>query len=191
MAAKIKNIRRAPELTLWEKLYVPEVIQGMIITLKHFFVNMGGFFAEIMGGRDKRKIMTMYYPEEKPTPPPAYRGRPVLVRAADGSEKCVACGLCEVACPPRCISIIGGEREDGTRYPVSYTLDGTRCIYCGRCEEVCPKEAIVMSGEWRHLCEYDRGKMIYNKVELLRTETDVEKRLAAIRDKYYSIKRYR
>ena len=126
-----------------------------------------------------------------PIVPVAYRGRPVLVRSKNGIEKCVACGLCEAACPPNCISIIGGERPNGDRYPDSYVLDGSRCIFCGFCEEVCPKEAIVMSHDWKNLCEYNRSKMVYTKKELLYPERNLQKRFDVLRDKYFSAYRYR
>jgi len=191
MATTVKKIRREVSLTLWEKAYIPEILRGMYITLSHFYVNFSGLIAEFLGGGKKeRKIMTVYYPEETITPPLGFRGRPVLVRGADGLEKCVACGLCEAACPPNCIKIIGGERENGDRYPVSYLLDGARCIFCGRCEEVCPKEAIVMSNSWANLCEYDRSKMLYTKEDLLVSEKDLEPRLAAVRARFYSKTQY-
>lgn len=191
MATKIKKIRRNVTLTAWEKSYVPEVLRGMGITLRHFFINLWGLILEFFwSGKEDRKIVTVYYPEESVTPPPTYRGRPVLVLGKDGLEKCVACGLCEAACPPHCISIIGGERANGDRYPVKYTLDGSKCIFCGRCEEVCPKEAIVMSDDWRNLCEYDRSKMIYEKENLLVPEEKLARRLAVIREKYFGKDRY-
>lgn len=191
MATKVKKVRRNVTLTLWEQSYVPEVLRGLAITLEHFFINFWGLMLEFFwSGKQDRKIVTVYYPEETLIPPPAYRGRPVLVLGADGKEKCVACGLCEAACPPQCISIIGGERGDGERYPVKYTLDGTRCIFCGRCEEACPKEAIVMSDDWRNLCEYDRSKMIYEKEDLLVPEEKLARRIAFIRDKAFGKDRY-
>lgn len=191
MATKIKKVRRNVTLTLWEQSYVPEILRGMIITLEHFFKNLWGLILEFAwSGKEDRKIVTVYYPEESLTPPPAYRGRPVLVLGADGNEKCVACGLCEAACPPQCISIIGAERANGERYPLRYTLDGTRCIFCGRCEEACPKEAIVMSDDWRNLCEYDRSKMIYEKADLLVPEEKLAGRLKFIRDKAFGKDRY-
>lgn len=191
MATTVKKVNRNVELTFWERMYIPEMVRGMWTTMRHFAVNMGGFFMELLGGKRHRKIMTLYYPEEKPVVPPAYRGRPVLVRGEDGLEKCVACGLCEAACPPQCISIVGGERENGDRYPLSYTLDGARCIYCGFCEEVCPKEAIVMSHDWTDLCQGDRTKMVYGKEELLYPERNLKKRLTLIRSKYFGEGRYR
>ena len=191
MAITVKKIERNVEMTLWERSYIPEMIRGIGITMRHFFSNLYGLIKEALGGAEHRKIMTVYYPEEDPVVPAAYRGRPVLVRAEDGYEKCVACGLCEVVCPPHCISIIGGERENGDRYPLTYTLDGSRCIFCGLCEEACPKEAIVMSADWKDLCERDRSKMIYSKEDLLYPERNLKTRLDVIRDKYYSEARFR
>lgn len=193
MAITIKKIERGERLTLWERSYVPEIIRGMLITFRHFNKNMIGFFREHVfgGGRSARKIATLYYPEEQPNLPPAYRGRPVLVRGDDGLEKCVACGLCEAACPPSCISIVGAERENGDRYPDTYILDGSKCIFCGFCEEVCPKEAIVMSDSWKELCTYDRTEMVYDKQTLLRPQASLAKRLEHIRNNSYSSDRYR
>ncbi|MBF0169518.1 MAG: NADH-quinone oxidoreductase subunit I [Nitrospinae bacterium] len=192
MAITIKKIERGPKLTLWERSFVPEILRGMWITSRHFFHNMKTLTQEFAlgGGRSKRSIMTLYYPEERPVTPVAYRGRPVLVRGANGLEKCVACGLCEAACPPHCISIVGAERDNGDRYPTTYTLDGAKCIFCGRCEEVCPKEAIVMSDDWAELCTYDRGEMLYDKERLLRPEASLARRLAFLRNNAFSKARY-
>lgn len=186
MSGAYKKVNRGATLTLWERLYFPEVIRGVLITAGHFVPNFISVTKAYFGGKPSdRKIMTLYYPEEKPVLPEAYRGKPVLVRAKDGREKCVACGLCEVACPPKCISIVGGMREDGTRYPVTYVLDGAVCIFCGFCEEACPEEAIVMSDRYAGLCEYDRRPMVYDKEALLVPEEKLTKRLDYIRRRMY------
>jgi NADH-quinone oxidoreductase subunit I len=179
---KPKKVRKNLDLTLWERLYIFEIMRGLYTTTKHFTTNMIGFVVSPNG--KKRSIFTVYYPEEQVTLPPAYRGRPVLVMREDGTEKCVACGLCEKICPASAISIIAGERGDGDRYPVSYTLDGSRCVYCGYCEEVCPKEAIVMSSEYQGLAERDRSNMRYPKEKLLRSEDSVKDRIEYIRRIY-------
>jgi len=191
VAINIKKVDRNVTMTFLERMYIPYMLHGMWVAVRHSAVNMLGFFEEILAGKSKRRVMTLFYPEEYPEIPPAYRGKPVLVRRDDGLEACVACGLCEAACPPSCISIIGGERDNGERFPVSYTLDGTRCIYCGFCEEVCPKEAIVMSDRFQGLCEYDRSKMIYDKESLLVPRRELQRRLDTIRNKYFSEERYR
>lgn len=186
MAGKYKPVARPVEMTLWEKSYVPEIIRGIIVTMSHFFPNfVGVFHAYLTGNPKKRRIMTIYYPEEKPVIPDAYRGRPVLVRNPDGRERCVACGLCEVACPPKCIFIIGAQRKDGTRFPKTYMLDGSICIFCGLCEEACPEEAIVMSRQYENLAEYDRKLMLYDKESLLVPAEKLERRLEYMRKRMY------
>ncbi len=39
MAAKVKVVRR-PELTFWEKLYIPQILCGLKNTFRHFFRNL-------------------------------------------------------------------------------------------------------------------------------------------------------
>ena len=179
---KPKRVRKNIELTLWERLYIFEIIRGMHITTIHFFLNLLGFIFPPKG--KKRRIMTVYYPEEKLTLPVAYRGRPVLVMRENGTEKCVACGLCEKICPASAITIIAEEKENGERFPAAYTLDMARCVYCGYCEEVCPKEAIVMSAEYEGLARRNRQNLRFSKDKLLRPEKSVKDRIEYIRGIY-------
>ncbi|GMT42207.1 MAG: NADH-quinone oxidoreductase subunit I [bacterium] len=186
MPGAYRRVNRNLTLTFWEQLYVPEVLRGISITARHFFPNFISVFkAYFLGKPELRKIMTVYYPEELPVIPEAYRGKPVLALNEDGRERCVACGLCEVACPPKCIYIIGGMRKDGTRYPVSYTLNGSVCIFCGLCEEACPEEAIVMSHVYKNLAGYSREEMLYQKEDLLVPVDKLERRLNYIRKRMF------
>ena len=57
-------VNRNIKLTFWEKIYIPEIIRGMIITSKHFFGNLFGFIPFLLGKKKERKIFTVYYPEE-------------------------------------------------------------------------------------------------------------------------------
>jgi NADH-quinone oxidoreductase subunit I len=88
-----------------ERLYLPAIVGGMAITIKHF--------KNMLLGRTK---VTVQYPEERLDNdlPDYYRGAPALVRDADDRVRCVACQLCEFICPPRAIKIVPGEiaRED-------------------------------------------------------------------------------
>lgn len=177
-----KKVHRTINLTLWEKLYIFEVVRGLFITSKHFATHLIGFVFPPKG--KKRSIPTIYYPEEKVVLPEAYRGRPVLVMGEDQTEKCVACGLCEKICPGRAISIVAMERDDGGRFPLKFSIDMARCVYCGFCEEVCPKEAIVMSKEYEGLAEYNRKNMLYSKEALLRPEKELSGRLEYVRRIY-------
>jgi NADH-quinone oxidoreductase subunit I len=113
-----------------------------------------------------RKRETILYPEEKPYLPPRWRGRIILSRDPDGSERCVACYLCAVACPVDCISLQSTEDKHGRRYPEFFRINFSRCIFCGFCEEACPTYAIQLTPDFE-LCEYDRRNLVYEKEDLL------------------------
>jgi monomeric type NADP-dependent isocitrate dehydrogenase len=89
-----------PKLTLAEKLYLPSIVAGLAITLKHL--------RRMLKGETK---VVMQYPEEKwdKSMPEHYRGAPTLVTDQHGRERCVACQLCEFICPPRAIKITPGN----------------------------------------------------------------------------------
>lgn len=152
--------KRERQLTLWERLYYPKIIEGLFYTLKQLF----------------RPKMTIEYPEEKITLGPEFRGRPVLVEE-NGRERCVACGLCARICPPLAISMQAAETEDPKeRYPLTFEIDMLRCIYCGLCEEVCPEEAIVMSSEYDFVFT-SREEAIMDKSKLLVPKEKLQARL--------------
>ncbi len=48
------------------------------------------------------------------------------------SDKCIACGACEAACPVEAISM-GADH---------FEIDPEKCIECGACAATCPVEAI-------------------------------------------------
>ncbi|NBT23073.1 4Fe-4S dicluster domain-containing protein [bacterium] len=153
-----------PDLNLWEKLYLPSIVGGMWITLRHMAETILG---RLFPRRDTRPrslmdmsatgLLTMQYPEEKWPMPDGYRGAPVLVKDLEGREKCVSCQLCEFVCPPRAIRITPGS------IPGS---DLHACIYCGMCEEVCPEEAIFLKKEEPIFVGTSRAGMVRHKEEL-------------------------
>lgn len=148
-------------MTLWQKLYLPEVIRGLLLTLRFLF----------------RKKSTLQYPEEKKTLPTGYRGVPRLVSDQQGGERCVACKLCEVVCPPLAIYIEGEEHPDQNykeRRPKVFQIDFGRCINCGFCEEACPVEAIEMS-QTIELVGETREELVYQKEALLAIPADPRK----------------
>lgn len=113
------------------------------------------------------KAETVQYPEQKPYLAPRYRGRIVLTKDPDGDERCVACNLCAAACPPDCIALQQGTREeDGRWYPEFFRINFSRCIMCGLCEEACPTNAIQLIPDFE-MCEYDRQNMVYEKEHLM------------------------
>lgn len=137
------------------------ILKGLAITHRHFLRNLWGFI------RRKPTVFTVQFPEERLTHPPAFRGMPVLVQMDNGKERCVACGLCEWACPTDCITIYPAETPDGIeRYPRVFDIDMSRCMFCGLCEEACPEEAIVMS-QTVEIAAYSRRGTVWHKEDLL------------------------
>lgn len=145
------------KLTLWQSLYLPEILRGLSITLRHFF----------------KKKVTVQYPEQRHEVPDFYRGFPVLNKDEKGNPKCVACKLCEVSCPSRAIYIEIGEfpeQDLRERYPEVFNIDYGRCINCRFCEEACPTEAIKLIPE-NEYADYKKEDLVFSKEKLLDLET--------------------
>ncbi len=148
---QVRRVRK----TFGHRLYLPSILQGLALTLRHMF----------------RRKDTLQYPDERRTFGERYRGVPVLVKDQDGREKCVACYMCQFVCPPLAITIEADEYPPRhplhsiEKYPKRFEINMLRCIYCGLCEEACPEEAIFMSktyvvtGLSRELMIFDKQKL--------------------------------
>lgn len=179
MPGGVIKVRRRANLSLLERTYVPMIVKGMIVTSKHFFRNLKGYITK------KPTTFVVQYPEQRVDYPDAFRGMPVLVQLDNGQPRCVACGLCEFACPTDCISILPGELEGAgiERYPKVFDIDMSRCMFCGLCEEACPEEAIVMSREVE-ISSYDRASLMFHKEDLLVPGNLLKRRLEFLRREY-------
>lgn len=148
--------------TLNKSLILGGVLQGLGVTMRHFFTNVS---------REKPEV-TINYPEEKIAYPPRNRGLHRLMHREDGAVRCVACMCCPTACPAHCITIIPEETGNGNeKRPAIFEIDELRCIVCGLCVEACPCDAIRMdTGEHAHPTER-RVDGILGKTDLLKRGT--------------------
>ena len=85
----------------------------------------------------KNLRVTLPYPAQPATPAEGFRGRLEV-----NIDKCIGCGACASACPPRLINII----DTDTIRTIEFALG--KCTYCARCADVCPEEAINMTKEF-------------------------------------------
>ncbi|MEO5362057.1 MAG: NADH-quinone oxidoreductase subunit NuoI [Magnetococcus sp. DMHC-8] len=148
-------------------LILRELAAGMAVTLRYFF----------------RPNITVQYPEERTPLSPRFRGEHALRRYDTGEERCVACKLCEAACPAQAIFItIDPASTAEKRVTRIYDIDNGKCIYCGYCQEACPVDAIVLGPNFEFFAESREG-LVYNKQKLLdnydRWKAQIEANLAA------------
>jgi NADH-quinone oxidoreductase subunit I len=142
-----------PKLTAADKLYLPQILNGLKTTFRHLF----------------SRRLTVQYPEQRvKVRTEIYRGVHRLNRDEQGRVACVACFMCETACPARCIHIVGAEAPwpDREKYPIRFDIDELVCIYCGMCEEACPVDAIELTPEYS-IVGCSRQEMIFDIKKLL------------------------
>ena len=159
------HIKHQKPLSPLENLVFWEVIKGMVVTLKHFFVN---FFTH-------KKTVTVRYPEERQWISSRWRGRHWLTFREDGNVTCVACMMCAMNCPANCIDIKAKEldkpyytkRQKVDKAPETFTINLGLCVMCGLCVEACPEDAIRMdSGIVGHAVD-SRDEFPWDTMDLL------------------------
>ncbi len=165
----VKVVQR-PELTFWEKLYLPQILGGLKITFGHFFRNLFLHTLHKLGlFKQYSAAVTFQYPEVLRPLMSRFRSRHRLTVREDGTPRCVGCMLCETVCPAKCITIVPGEHPDPhvEKYPVRFDIDLGVCVYCGYCVEACPEDAIRMDTGILDIAAYSREAMQLDMHELM------------------------
>jgi NADH-quinone oxidoreductase subunit I len=158
MPIKVKTVERPQSLS--QDAFVPAVLKGLGVTMRHFFANVFG----------RKYTATKQYPEEKVPYPQRNRGLHRLMTRDDGQVRCVACMMCPTACPAHCITIVAEEAPDGSieKRPRIFEIDELRCVVCGLCVEACPCDAIRMDTGIHAAPVINRGDAVLGKVDLLK-----------------------
>lgn len=141
---------------------------------------MGGYFSELITGTRSlvtgmwvtlkefpRKPVTVNYPHESLKMYKRFRGHIELIKNEQGTSNCIVCGMCERACPSKCISL-AGKKPEGSKKKVltRYILDFTTCSLCGSCIESCNFEALQFSNEY-NLASTRRQDFVFDLLKRL------------------------
>jgi NADH-quinone oxidoreductase subunit I len=144
------------------------IVKGLAETARNFF----GSFA------DERRLTTVQFPDERLAQPEATRVFPFLVYDTKDMEKglrCVACKICEVECPPKCISIEKSTEKKPDYagkpqfFPTKFDIDVSVCMSCQICVEVCPFDAIKMDTAFELSTDDRFGGLLWPKERLARS----------------------
>ena len=134
---------------------------GIKFGLKSLLTGLGVTFREYL-----TKKVTEQYPENRKTTlhvSPRHRGRLIMPQDAEGNNKCIACKLCEMACPNGTIKVVQKtiETEDGKKKRVldDYIYDLGECMFCELCVNACPNEAIKFVNDFEN-STFGRDKLV-------------------------------
>jgi len=146
-----------------KKILLIDLLQGLTITWSY----------------NLRKKATIQYPEQVKEPAERFRGVLRLYRDGEGKPLCIACKMCQRACPMNCFDIEGQKDESNKQRPVKFDWKMERCAFCGLCTEACPTKALRATKEFR-MASLDRKNLFFHLDEMY-DNYDVQAHLAGKR----------
>jgi len=173
---KVKYVER-PNLTILERIFFLDFIKGLKVTFKNLI----------------KKTITTKYPYEKLTPPKRFRGAhahrvkdgneppsfSVLEKFMDintGESRCVACYMCQQACPvPSLFKIEAVQLPNGKKKVVRFDMNLLNCLFCGLCVDACPVDCIIMTDIYE-LADYQRKNCVIHKDDMSERGRDYDLR---------------
>jgi len=116
-----------------------------------------------------RKKTTEQYPENRKTliMSERFRGTLNMPHNEHNEHRCIACGLCQTACPNDTILVETDtiETTEGKKKKIlkTYHYDLGACMFCQLCVKICPQDAIIFDQEFEHaVFTRDKLQMILN-----------------------------
>ena len=140
--------------------------------------------------------VTVRYPWVEVDNIASFKGHLELVSAkSPGKPKCISCGMCALACPSNCLTVVkrkapkptpeeeqalaeakakGEKPKDKTpKDPEKFLYDYTLCSLCGTCMENCPVGALSFTGS-PYLAGYSRDDFHFDLVQVLKNQAGLE-----------------
>ena len=134
------------------KSYINDIVEAVVTTAK-------GMRITAKVGFDAGEEVTVQYPEQRCPDFSRFRGF-----LFNDVKTCIACTLCDKACPVDCISMEVMRGGDKKMKLVTYDVNIGRCMYCGLCVEVCPPKSLVHTAGYDGRSSLDRGELILHFV---------------------------
>jgi NADH-quinone oxidoreductase subunit I len=135
------------------KSYVNDIVEAVATTAK-------GMWITAKVGVNAAEEVTVQYPEQRCPDFERFRGF-----LFNDVKTCIACSLCDKACPVDCISMETMRGGDKKNKLVTYDINIGRCMYCGLCVEACPPKSLVHTAGYDGRSSLDRGELILHFVE--------------------------
>jgi NADH-quinone oxidoreductase subunit I len=137
---------------------------------KYFYSLFSGIKTLLIGMKTSikvyfRKKVTEKYPENRATLKISDRFRGTLIMPHDenNQHKCIACGICQNACPNGTINVhfetIENEEGKKTKVLTNYEYNIGSCIFCQLCVNACPHDAITFDNSFEYAV-FTREKLI-------------------------------
>jgi NADH-quinone oxidoreductase subunit I len=140
--------------------------------------------------------VTVRYPWKAVANIESFKGHLMLVGAkTPGKPKCISCGMCALACPSNCLTVVKrkvpkptpeeekalaeakakGEKpkDKAPKDPEKFLYDYTLCSLCGTCMENCPVGALDFTGS-PYLAGYSRDDFHFDLVQVLKNQAGLE-----------------